>query len=170
MPPAGATVFIDTNAIGAAQRHHCWNALRHHYRLCTVAICLEEATRPDRRGRRLVELTVEELRAELDCLPVSPAQEAALQLVLGGKPSLDPGEKALLAAAHALGVTAAWVLCGPDKATLLAMHRLKLAERMVALETLATGAGATLRNPEEQYGEKWLKTKRTQLALGDVWI
>ena len=106
MPPAGATVFIDTNAIGAAHRHHCWNALRHHYRLCTVAICLEEATRPDRRGRRLVERTVEELRAELDCLPVSPAQEAALQLVLGGKPSLDPGEKALLAAAR--GATDLW--------------------------------------------------------------
>lgn len=170
MPPAGATVFIDTNAIGAAHRYRCWNALRKRYRLCTVEVCLEEATRPDRRGNRLVERSIDELRGEVSCVPVSPEQVVMLQLKLGGRPSLDPGEQALLAAAHALGVTAAWVLCGPDKAALLAMHRLKLAERMVSLEELATAAGSAWRSTEEQYGKKWLQTKRTKLLLGDELI
>ena len=170
MPPEGATVFIDTNAIGAAHRYHCWKALRHHYRLCTTEVCLEEATRPDRRGNVLVARTLAELRGEVSCVPVSPAQEAALLIALQGRPPLDPGEKALLAAAYALGATGVWVLCGPDKAALLALHRLKLAERMVSLEELATGAGAPWRTTEEQYGKKWLHTKRTKLLLGDELI
>ncbi len=170
MPPAGATVFIDTNAIGAAHRYHCWNALRHRYRLCTTEVCLEEATRSDRRGKVLVARSLAELRDEVSCVPVSPAQVAVLLLALQGRPPLDPGEKALLAAAYALGSTGAWVLCGPDKAALFALHRLKLVQRMVSLEELATGAGVAWRGSEEQYGKNWLQTKRTQLLLGDELI
>jgi hypothetical protein len=166
MPPAGATVFIDTNAIGAAHRHGCWNALRKYYRLCTVGTCLEEATRPDRHGRTLTDKELDQLSTEVSCVPVSKSQEAALMMALQGKPSLDPGEKELLAAAYALGATAAWVLCGPDKAALLALHRLKLARRMISLEELASAAGQRVTNLEAQYGSKWLGQKRTQLGAG----
>lgn len=166
MPPSGATVFIDTNAIGAAHRHRCWNALKQRYRLVTVGICLEEATRPNAKGATLTGKTLAALSAEVSCLPVSPAQELELMRTLRGKPALDPGEKALLAAAFALGKTAAWLLCGPDKATLLALHGLGLPDRMVALEELGRAAGHKFAGLEEQYTERWLRARRTDLLLG----
>lgn len=170
MPSAGDTVFIDTNAIGAAHRHRCWNAIRKHYRLCTTGTCLEEATRPDRHGRTLTDKELAELTADVSCVPVSKAQEVALMMALHGKPSLDPGEKELLAAAFALGPTAPWVLCGPDKAALLALHRLKLSRRMISLEELAIGAGQRPKSLEAQYTTKWLQQKRTLLELGEELI
>jgi hypothetical protein len=170
MPPAGATVFIDTNAIGAAHRYHCWNALRNRYQLCTVGICLEEATRPNAKGATLTGKTLAQLSTELSCLPVSPAQEVRLMMSLRGKPALDPGEKALLAAAWALGPTAPWVFCGPDRASLVALHFLKMLERMVSLETLGREVGHRFAALEEQYTEAWLKTKRTKLLLGEETI
>ncbi len=91
-------------------------------------------------------------------------------MAISGLPSLNAGEKSLLAAAYALGPTAAWLLCGPDKATLIAVHRLKLAGRMVSLEQLAAGAGQRIRNLEAQYGARWLQQKRTRLELGDEFI
>ena len=170
MPTAGATIFIDTNAIEAAHRHHCWNALRKNYQLCTVGICLEEATRPNKAGHTLTNKTLAQLSTELSCVPVGPAQELALMAAIGGLPSLNAGEKSLLAAAYGLGSTTAWLLCGPDKATLVAMSRLKLADRMVSLEQLATGVGHRFRGLERQYGTGWLQEKRTQLLLGNELI
>lgn len=169
MPPRGSLVLVDTVAIKAAHELGCWNALRQTYQLETVETCLAEATRPDRSGRQLVPRESTELKAELNVHGVSPLQRTTLLLLLGKQIDLDDGERDLLAYALTLG-RKAWWLCGPDKATLRALHRLNLLERMVALETMARASGHRIATLDEQHTEQWLKTKRTKLLLGEEFI
>lgn len=169
MPPRGSLVLVDTVAIKAAHELGCWNALRQAYQLATVEKCLEEVTRPDRSGRQLVPRKSAELKAELQVQAVSDLERTTLRLQLGPRIDLDDGERDLLAHALTLG-RKAWWLCGPDKATLRALHRLNLLERMVALETMARASGHRIGTLEEQHTEQWLKAKRTKLLLGDTFI
>ena len=53
--------------------------------------------------------------------------------------ALDRGEKSLWA--HALGRTGAWLLCGPDRASLRVGVRLRFRERLVSLEDCSTEQG-----------------------------
>lgn len=165
MPPRNGRVLVDTNAIKAAHEFGCWNVLRGYFHLETAAYCVEEATRADRRGRRLVERTLEELRNDFVCHDVTDRDRAALALQLQGRVDLDDGERDVLATALNL-VGPVWWLCGPDKATLRAMHFLNLLEKACSQESLARGAGFRTRGLESQYTEEWLAAKRTQLMLG----
>jgi hypothetical protein len=169
MPPRGALVLVDTVAIKAAHQLGCWNALRKTYRLETVEKCVEEACRLDRNGRRLVNREAAEIKAEIETRPVTAVQRAVVLLKVGSRVDLDDGERDLLAYALTLD-RQTWWLCGPDKATLIALSRLQLLERMVSLETLASSVGHKVRGWEEQYTEKWLSAKRTRLTLGDELI
>jgi hypothetical protein len=169
MPPRGSLVLVDTVAIKAAHELGCWNALRQAYHLETVEKCLEEVIRPDRAGRQLVPRKGAELKTELKVHAVSDLQRTKLLLLLGKQIDLDDGERDLLAHALTLG-RKAWWLCGPDKATLRALHRLNLLERMVALETMARAAGHRIVTLGEQHTEQWLKAKRTKLLLGEEFI
>lgn len=92
----------------------------------------------NRRVEETVDATV--LRNSLAHAPlaVTPLQLASLALAAGGV-ELDPGERSLWA--HALERTDAWVLCGPDRASLRVGVRLGLHERLVALETLLADVG-----------------------------
>jgi hypothetical protein len=165
MPPRQARVLIDTNAIKAAHDTGCWNALRKYYRLETAAYCVEEATRAERKGRRLVERPLEELRSELVCHEVTDIDRAALALRIQGQVDLDDGERDVLSIALKLGEPV-WWLCGPDKATLRAMHLLNLLDQACSLELLARDAGVRPRSLERQFTESWLSEKRTLLVLG----
>jgi hypothetical protein len=165
MPPRQARVLVDTNAIKAAHDVGCWNALRKHFRLETAAYCAEEATRLDRKGRRLVERSLEDLRGELVCHEVNDTDRAALALRLQGQVDLDDGERDVLSIALKLGEPV-WWLCGPDKATLRAMHLLNLLDQACSLETLGSRAGLRLRGLGQEHTEVWLSKKRTQLILG----
>jgi hypothetical protein len=169
MPPRGALVLVDTVAIKAAHQTGCWNALRKTYRLETVAKCIEEACRFDRHGRRLVNREAEEINAEIRIREVTAIQRAAVVLQVGAHVDLDQGEHDLLAYALTLDQRL-WWLCGPDKATLIALHRLHLIDRMVSLEVLARSAGHQGCQWEGQYTERWLAEKRLKLQLGDEWI
>ncbi|MGA2445380.1 MAG: hypothetical protein ABSG50_08165 [Opitutaceae bacterium] len=169
MPPRGALVLVDAVAIKAAHQLGCWNALRKTYRLETVEKCVEEASRLDRSGRRLVNREAAEIKAEIETRPVTAVQRAAVRLKVGSRVDLDDGELDLLAYALTLE-RQPWWLCGPDKATLIALSRLQLLERMVSLEALASGVGHKVREWEEQYTEKWLSAKRLKLQLGDELI
>ncbi len=165
MPPRDARVFIDTNAIQAAHRSACWNALCKFYKLETAAFCLEEVVRPNRKGKKLVDRSIEDLKKEVVAHDVSDEHRAVLLYALQGRVDLDDGERDLLSIAMSFK-TDVWWLCGPDKATLRAMHLLGIMDRMCALQVLANNAGAKANQLEEQYTEKWLSTKRTVLLLG----
>jgi hypothetical protein len=165
MPPRDARILVDTNAIRAAHQVSCWNAIRKCYKLETADFCIEEAVRPNRHGKRLVNKSGDELRAELHVHTVTDAQRAALALTLLGKVDLDDGERDLLSLAFSTKGEI-WWLCGPDKATLRAMHLLNILEKMCSLQNLAEGAGVKGKSWEIQYTEKWLKQKRVMLIMG----
>jgi len=88
---------------------------------------------------------------------------------LQGRVDLDPGEMDLLSIALSIK-TGAWWLCGPDKATIRAMHLMGIVDRMCSLQALAETAGAKLNNAEEQFTEKWLSSMRIQLLLNGQFI
>ena len=165
MPPRHARILIDTNAIQAAHRCECWNALHKTFKLETVEYCLEEAIRPNRKGERLVNRSREDLHKELIIHAVTDAQRAILLHALQGRVDLDDGERDLLSLALSIKAEV-WWLCGPDKATVRAMHLLGIIDRMCSLQGLAEVTGMTQVKLEEQYTEKWLSSKRTMLQLG----
>jgi hypothetical protein len=158
---------MDTNAIKAAHRLGCWNALRKNYRLHSVRICVEEATRADRRGRKLVDRHEAELAGELVLGQVDDLARADMRLAIGNRNDVDAGEAELLAYARTLPGRV-WWLCGPDAGTIKAMNHLRLLERMVALETLAKSCGHATAALPANYTEKWLSDQRTKLLLGGL--
>ena len=165
----GERVLIDTNAIGDAHAAKGWNALRQAFKLVTVPECVAEATRPNRAGLVLVEKPAAVLAAELEVIPVDDAMRFRLLEELNNEVALDAGERDLLALALREG-RSIWRLCGPDKATLRAMHRIKRLDRMVSLEELLQLAGASIRNLDHNETKAWLSAKRTKLELGDDFI
>jgi len=69
--------------------------------------------------------------------------------------TLDVGERSLWA--HALTRSDAWVLCGPDKASMRFGVRLGFRERLAALESLLDDAGYRTKNTlKPAYSRKWL--------------
>ncbi len=164
MPPRHARVLVDTNAIQAAHRYGCWNALHKSFHLETAEHCIEEALRPNHRGKRLVDRTRDDLTKEILAHAVNDSQRAVLLHALQGRVDLDDGERDLLSIALAIK-TDAWWLCGPDKATIFAMHLLGILDRMCSLQSLAEATGVRLTKAEDQFTEKWLASLRTQLLL-----
>lgn len=164
MPPRDARIFIDTNAIQAAHRSACWNALRKFYKLETASFCLEEAVRSNRNGRKLVDRSIDDLKKEVVAHDVTDAHRAVLLYALQGRVDLDDGERDLLSIAMSFKGDV-WWLCGPDKATLRAMYLLGSMDRMCSLQLLARNAGVNNGQLEVQYTEKWLSAKRTILIL-----
>jgi len=76
---------------------------------------------------------------------------------------LDKGEKALWV--HVLARSDAWVLCGPDKASLRIGVRLNLRDRLVALERLLDDAGFRPKTPfKGAYRQDWLSRTLVELA------
>jgi hypothetical protein len=165
----GDIVFIDTNSIAAAHAARAWGAVRGGFKLRTAVICLEEATRPDRHGRILVNKTVPELAAELDARQVDDAMRFHLVEKLGDTIVLDAGERDLIALALAHG-REVWCFCGPDKAALRALHYIGWSDRMVSLEEMMQLVGLSPKGLEPVQTKRWLGEKRTKLKLGDSLI
>lgn len=166
-PGRQSIVVLDTNAIKAAHHLGCWNALRRNYQLHSVHLCVEEATRADRRGRKLVDRPAAELAAELVLGVVDDFARADLRLAIGNRNDVDAGEAELLAYARTLPGRI-WWLCGPDAGTVRAMHHLGLLDRMVALESLAKACGHRTSGLPANYTEKWLSDQRTRLLLSGL--
>ena len=79
---------------------------------------------------------------------------------------LDPGERDLIIHAGTLGVADIWLLNSPDMAAVRHAHGRGWIDRLVSLEAmnahLKFKPKAALR---ENYSERWLSTKRTNLLL-----
>jgi hypothetical protein len=153
--------------IKAAHDLNCWNALRKSFNLHSVRICVEEATRPSARGRRLVQRTYESVASELILGDVTDEMRMGVTLLVGHQTDLDEGERDLLAYARSLANNA-WWLCGPDNGTVRAMQTLRIFDRMVSLQVLAQLAGQQLGNPPHNFTERWLSNHRTQEVLKNL--
>lgn len=157
-------VLMDTNAIVEAWRVDAWRALRGGYGLETVEECLIETQTgfQNRRPEQQIDRTVllEGLKA---VHKVSDAERAGALIRDGEIAMLDEGEKALWA--HALARPDAWVMCGPDKSSLRIGVRLKLRDRLVALERLLDDAGFRPKiGLRTAYRSDWLDRTLTELA------
>ena len=80
--------------------------------------------------------------------------------------SLDRGEESLWA--HALGRDDAWLLCGPDKASLRCGVRLGFQDRLVSLERLLDGVGHRTRTAlKPHYTTRWLNQAVMELMFAE---
>ena len=76
---------------------------------------------------------------------------------------LDAGEQMLWA--HALSRSDAWVLCGPDKASLRVGIRLGFRDRLVSLERLLADLGHRPKTAlREAHTQRWLDRTLGELA------
>jgi hypothetical protein len=157
-------VLVDTNVIIECWRVSAWKALTGGYQVETVQMCEIETQTGLQRRRREQQIDAAQLRASLKAVhTVSDSERAAALLRDDQFAFLDAGEQMLWA--HALTRADAWVLCGPDKASLRLGIRLGFRERLVALERLLLDAGFRSKDLREAYTQRWLDKTLTELAL-----
>ena len=155
---------MDTNVIIEAWRVDAWRALRGGYALETVEECVIETHTGYQNRRQEQQIDQQALRASLKAVHnVSDAERAAALVRDGEIAMLDEGEKALWS--HVLARADAWVLCGPDKASLRVGVRLNLRDRLIALERLLDDAGFRPKSPlKTAYRQDWLSRTLIELA------
>jgi hypothetical protein len=159
-------ILVDTNAILESFRVGSWRALSGGYAVETVEDCIIETQTGYQRRSPEMQIDAAELRASLKAIhPVIDAQRAVVA-VRAPDIALDVGERSLWA--HALTRSDAWVLCGPDKASMRFGVRLGLKDRLIALETLLSDAG---HRPKEAlkpaYTAKWLDKLLGELFMSE---
>lgn len=158
-------VLVDTNVILECWRVDAWRALAGGYGVETVEECVIETQTGFQRRRREQQVDRAELIASLAAIhKVGDRELAAAAVRDPAFAVLDVGERALWA--HALTRNDAWVLCGPDRASLRLGVRLGLRDRLVALEGLLQDAGHRPRVPlKEAYTSAWHGKTLGQLVI-----
>lgn len=132
-------MLVDTNAIIEAHRTRSWRALSRGWRLETVEACVTETQTGFQLRPKEEAVDAAELRDSLAAVHSVSVRERAELALRKGDIALDEGEDALWA--HALGRNDAWLLCGPDRASLRCGVRLGHRERLASLEELLTRVG-----------------------------
>ena len=154
-------VLVDTNAILESFRVDAWRALSGGYAVETVEDCIVETQTGYQR--RSSEILIDEAKLRMSLKAVHPVidRERAALAVRVPEIALDVGERSLWA--HALGRTDAWVLCGPDKASMRAAVRLGFGGQLVDLETLLINVGHRPKKPlRHAYTAAWLSSVRAE--------
>jgi hypothetical protein len=133
-------VLVDTNVVLECWRVGAWKALTSGYAVETVEDCVIETQTGYQRRRTEQQIDRAALQASLAAVHrVSDSERAAAAVRDALFSYLDVGEQSLWA--HALARSDAWVLCGPDKASLRFGVRLGFRDRLVALENLLHDVG-----------------------------
>ena len=149
-------ILVDTNAIIEAHRVKGWSALARSYRIETVEDCVTETQTGFQNRSPKQRIDAQALRSSLTAVNLVGDIERATLALKTQDIYLDLGEESLWA--HALGRDEPWVLCGPDKASMLAGVKLGLHDRLVALESLFDDIGHKLKVPlRDAYTRKWLR-------------
>jgi hypothetical protein len=165
MPRHEGPVLVDTNVILECWRVAAWRALTGGYGVETVEDCVIETQTGFQRRRATQQIDKGRLLTSLAAVhPVDDRELAAAAVRDPLFSSLDIGERSLWA--HGLTRSDAWVLCGPDKASLRLGVRLGFRDRLVALETLLSDVGF---RPKESlrtnYTAKWHAEALNQMAI-----
>lgn len=156
-------VLIDTNVIIEAHAKGCWNALAGGFQLETVEVCVTETQTG--RQRRRPEQQIDEvlLRGVMKIHDVTDVDRAAV--LVQSSAQLDPGELDLWA--HALTRKDAWILCGPDRASMRFGYDAGFRNRLISLGELLGRIGAKPLAPlNEAYQKAWLEGTINKLVLG----
>lgn len=157
-------VLVDTNVVIECWRISAWKALTGGYQVETVRMCEIETQTGLQRRRPEQQIDRQVLQATLKAIhEVSDAERAAALLRDEQVRFLDAGEQMLWA--HALTRNDAWILCGPDKASLRLGIRLGLRDRLVSLERLLLDVGHRAKTElREAYTQKWLERTLAELS------
>src|SRR5262252_6368090 len=158
-------VLVDTNVILECWRINAWRALAGGYGVETVEDCVIETQTGFQRRKPEQQIDRAALVHSLKAVHKVGDRERAAAIVREPLFSfLDAGEQMLWA--HALTRTDAWVLCGPDKASLRLGIRLGFRDRLVSLERLLLDAGFRPRNGlREAYTQRWLEKTVAELSF-----
>lgn len=159
-------VLVDTNVILEAHRTGCWVPLATYFALHTVAKVVEETQTgyQNRDPEHWIDESV--LRGKLAHVePVTETQRVTFNMK-HDHPALDAGERDLLIYAETLR-SPAWLLNSPDMAAVRFAHRLGWIDRLVSLGAMSAHLKVRLRcDLRDNYTERWLSGKRTELLLG----
>jgi hypothetical protein len=159
-------VLVDTNAILECFRVSAWRALAGGYGVETVEDCVTETQTGYQRRRPEQQIDAADLRKSLAAVHQVGNAELAIVAVRASDIALDVGERSLWA--HALTRNDAWVLCGPDKASLRFGVRLGFRERLVALESLLGAVGHRPKlDLRPAYTSKWLDQTLGELVISE---
>lgn len=155
-------VLIDTNVIIAAYAAKVWPDLAGAFQLETVEQCVVETQTGMQYRRPELLINEQTLRGDLHAVyPVTDLQIA--KVMLSGGTTLDAGEQALWA--HALTRQDAWILCGPDKASMRFGFQTSHRERLVSLGALLSDIKVNS-NIRRHFSKNWLDNFLNNLALG----
>jgi hypothetical protein len=159
-------VLVDTNVILEAHRTNSWKALTGGYGIETVEACVIETQTGFQRRRAEQRIDETELRAKLVAVHRVTDFERAEVFVRAPDIALDPGERDLWG--HAMRRAGAWMLCGPDIASLRFGVRLGFRERLVSLERLLGDIGFRVKGSlRPNYTEKWLASTLNGLVIAE---
>jgi hypothetical protein len=156
-------VLVDTMTILDAHKWGAWGALSGGYMVETVEDCVTETQTGYQRRRPEETIDVAALRKGLKAVHVITDIERANVLLNAQGIALDIGEQSLWA--HALTRKDAWLLCGPDKASLRFGVRMKCRDRLISLERLLTEAGFTPKRLDEKHTTNWLNRVLGQFVI-----
>ena len=134
------------------------------YPVETVEDCVDETQTGFQLRRSELRIDANALRDSLTAVhPVGNRERAELAVRITDI-MLDRGEASLWA--HALSRTDAWVLCGPDRASLRCGVRLGFRERLVSLEELLDDVGYRSRTTlRPAYTKRWHKSVLGEILL-----
>lgn len=165
---AGKLVLVDTMVIIEAHRTGSWRALASRYAIETVETCFAETQTGAQKRRPEQRIDPAQLRASLAAVhPVTDAERASLYVRDYAASNLDAGERDLWA--HAATRSDAWVMSGPDTASLRFGVRLGLRDRLIALETLLNDIGHRPREPlRRNYTRAWHTETVARIAVEEA--
>lgn len=159
-------VLVDTNAILETFRVGGWRALAGGYGVETVEECITETQTGYQRRQPEQQIDGADLRGSLASVHTVGDPELARVAVSAPDIALDIGERCLWA--HALTRADAWVLCGPDKASLRFGVRLGFRDRLVALEWLLEAVGFRPKlSLRPAYTRGWLEKTLGELFMAE---
>ena len=158
-------VLVDTNVILECWRIGAWKALSSGYAVETVEDCVIETQTGYQRRRAEQRIDRAALQASLAAVhKVSDAERAAGIVRDPLFSYLDVGEQSLWA--HALVRSDAWVLCGPDTASMRFGVRVGFRDRLVALENLLHDVGYRRASALRiNYKSAWLAKTLAELVM-----
>lgn len=161
-----ALVLVDANVIIESYRTGTWKALTSGHWVETVEDCVTETQTGFQRRRQEELIGIDGLRKSLRAEHAVDDRERAELAVRMQGIALDRGEESLWA--HALGRADAWLLCGPDKASLRCGVRLGFRDRLISLQELLERLGHRTKIAlKPHYTTLWLNRTVTELVLAE---
>ena len=159
------SVLVDTMTIIDTHKAGTWRALSGGYSVETVKDCIIETQTGYQKRKPEENIDAVQLQKELKAVHEVTELERANVLLNSDGIALDYGEESLWA--HALKRQDAWVLCGPDKASLRFGVRMKCRDRMISLERLLNDAGFNPKKLDEKHTTKWLDRVLGEFVLDE---